>query len=148
MRFWLPLAMALALLHSASALTHVNWKLQWCGPNTALFQWGTDTYFTSNVLRWDPAPTVNSWKILSYCDKPHAAIFFQPKSTASGSLTFGFSTHEDSANNYQIQGCTWKNIGKKGLDPKIPCSSGWSACQGGYATNQQLPYYYQPGGCP
>ncbi|KAG0293935.1 hypothetical protein BGZ96_002049 [Linnemannia gamsii] len=84
--------MVLALLHSTSALTAVGWKLQWCGPNIALFQYETDTYFKSDVIRWDPSESPNSWRQLTPCQKPYVAISFQPKSPASGSMTIGINS--------------------------------------------------------
>jgi hypothetical protein len=118
MRFWLPLTMVLALLHSVSALTAVGWKLQWCGPNIALFQYATDTYFTSSVMRWNPSQVApNSWETLSECANGYVAISFQPRSPASGSTTFAISTVVDNGLGTRTQSCTWKNIGKKGLDP-------------------------------
>jgi hypothetical protein len=143
MRFWLPLTIVPALFHSASALISVNWKMQWCGPDVALFQYGTDAYFTSGVLRWNPSSVpYNTWQTISVCKYGYVAINFIPKSPASGYATFGISTVENNGPGTRIEGCPWKNIGKKGMDPKIPCSSGWRSCEGGYLTDQQLPNFY------
>ena len=146
MKFWQPLLVTLALLHSTYSLTAVSWALQWCGPNYALFIYSTDTYFTSPVFQWNPQapPGPIEWHLLSICSQPdepkpgYLSINFQPKSTKTGETTVAINTYGSTNSNWQMDSCAWKNIGKTAMNG-AKCSAGWSSCSGGYLTDQQLP---------